>query len=238
MAEKKLLGGIELNRIYQRDCIEGMRMIPDKSVDLIVTDPPYLMNYRSNRRVANDKFKHIANDKDSNELIADYIAECYRVLKDDTAIYMFCSWHHIEFFKTEFEKHFKLKNLIVWNKNVHGTGDLKGSYGPKHELILFGHKGRSLLREKRLPDVIDCAKIPSLKLTHPTEKPTELLKIFIRNSSDKGDIVLDGFAGTGSTCVAAVETGRNFTAFEIETEYVTAANMRLDSLTIPKEDEE
>ncbi|PAD72429.1 DNA-methyltransferase [Paenibacillus campinasensis] len=236
MAEKKLLGGIELNRIYQRDCIEGMRMIPDKSIDLIVTDPPYLMNYRSNRRVANERFKHITNDRDSNGLIADYIAECYRVLKEDTAIYMFCSWHHIDFFKTEFEKYFKLKNLIVWNKNVHGTGDLKGSYGPKHELVLFGHKGRSLLREKRLPDVIDCAKIPSLKLTHPTEKPTELLKIFIRNSSDKGGIVLDGFAGTGSTCVAAVETGRNFAAFEIETEYVTAANMRLDSLAIPKED--
>jgi len=227
---KKLLGSIELNRIYQRDCIEGIRMIPDKSVDLVVTDPPYLMNYRSNRRVVADKFKHIANDVDSTELISQYIAECHRVLKDDTAMYMFCSWHHIDFFKAEFERYFKLKNIIIWNKNNHGSGDLKGSYAPKHEFILYGHKGRSLFREKRVPDVIDCAKIPSVRLTHPTEKPTELLSTFIRNSSDIGGIVLDGFAGTGSTCVAATESGRNFIAFELETEYVTAANIRLDAI--------
>lgn len=232
MSEKKLLGSLELNRIYQRDCVEGMRIIPDRSIDLIVTDPPYLINYRSNRRVVHEKFRHIANDDGSNDLISEFLTECYRVLKDDTAIYMFCSWHHIDFFKREFEKHFKLKNLIVWNKNVHGTGDLRGSYAPKHELILYGHKGRSLLREKRLPDVIDCAKVPSLQLTHPTEKPVPLLEIFIRNSSKVGDVVLDGFAGTGSTCVAAIKNRRNFIAFEIDREYVEIANKRLDSLEV------
>lgn len=229
---KRLLGSLELDRIYQRDCIDGMRMIPDGCVDLVVTDPPYLMNYRSNRRVATEKFRHIANDVNSTDLIAGFMDECLRVLKDDTAIYMFCSWHHIDFFKTEFEQRFKLKNLIVWNKNVHGTGDLKGSYGPKHELVLFGHKGRPLLRDKRLPDVLDCAKVPSAKLTHPTEKPTALLKTFIHNSSDFGGVVLDGFAGTGSTCVSAVESGRHFIAFETDREYVEIANKRLDSLEV------
>lgn len=226
---KELIGGLELNRIYQRDCIEGMRMIPNKSIDLIVTDPPYLMNYRSNRRVKNEKFNHIANDVNSHDLISDYLAECYRVLKDDTAIYVFCSWHHIDFFKVEFEKHFKLKNIIVWNKNNHGSGDLKGAYAPKHEFVLYGHKGRSLFREKRIPDVIDCAKISSLKLTHPTEKPTELLEIFIRNSSDEGAIVLDGFAGTGSLPISAVRNKRRFIAFEVERVYVEIANKRLDN---------
>jgi site-specific DNA-methyltransferase (adenine-specific) len=224
------LGSLELNRIYQRDCLEGMAMIPGGSVDLVVTDPPYLMNYRSNRRVKNDKFNHIANDVNSHDLISDYLAECYRVLKDDTAIYVFCSWHHIDFFKAEFEKHFKLKNIIVWNKNNHGSGDLKGAYAPKHEFILYGHKGRSLFREKRVPDVIDCAKIPSVKLTHPTEKPTELLEVFIRNNSDEGDVILDGFAGTGSLAVAASRNNRSFIAFELESEYVRTANQRLESL--------
>ncbi|RCX22935.1 site-specific DNA-methyltransferase (adenine-specific) [Fontibacillus phaseoli] len=220
---------IELNRIYNEDCIVGMRRIPDKSVDLIVTDPPYLMNYRSNRRTATEKFRHLENDVDAHGLIADYIAECYRILKDDTAIYMFCSWHHIDFFKIEFEKHFKLKNLIVWNKNVHGTGDLKGSYGPKHELILFGHKGRSLLREKRLPDVIDCAKVPAARLTHPTEKPVELLKTLVTNSSDPDAVVFDGFAGTGSLPQACLETGRNYMAFELDAEYAGIACRRLST---------
>jgi len=226
---KNLIGELELNRIYQRDCIEGMRMLPDKSVDLVVTDPPYLMNYRSNRRVKSEKFKHIANDVDSHGLISDYLDECYRVLKDDTAIYVFCSWHHVDFFKAEFEKRFKLKNIIVWNKNNHGSGDLKGAYAPKHEFVLYGHKGRSLFREKRIPDVIDCAKISSAKLTHPTEKPTELLDIFIRNSSDEGAVVLDGFAGTGSTALSCVRNNRSFIAFELEREYVETANIRLDN---------
>jgi site-specific DNA-methyltransferase (adenine-specific) len=227
---KKLLGSIELNRIYQRDCIEGLKMLPDECIDLVVTDPPYLMNYRSNRRVKNEKFKHIANDVNSNDLISEYLKECYRVLKNDTAIYVFCSWHQIDFFKQEFEKHFKLKNLIVWNKNNHGSGDLKGAYAPKHELVLYGHKGRSIFREKRIPDVIDCAKIPSLKLTHPTEKPIELLELFIRNSSDVNDVVLDGFAGAGSTALASVKNNRDFISFELESEYVQMANQRLESV--------
>jgi len=209
------------------DCVEGMKQIPNEYIDLIVTDPPYMTNYKSNRRVKNEKFDHIQNDKNSNELISEFLAEAHRVLKNNTAIYMFCSWHHIDFFKQEFEKYFTLKNLIVWNKNNHGSGDLKGAYAPKHELILYGHKGRSLLREKRIPDVIDCAKIPSLKLTHPTEKPIDLLDIFIRNSSDKGDIILDGFAGTGATCISATNNERKYIGFELDTNYYEIAQNRI-----------
>lgn len=229
---KELLGSLELNRIYQRDCIEGLKLIPDESIDLVITDPPYLMNYRSNRRTKLEKFDYIENDKDSHSLISDFIKECYRVLKNDTAIYMFCSWHHIDFFKQEFENHFKLKNIVVWNKNNHGSGDLKGAYAPKHEFVLYGHKGRSLFREKRIPDVIDCAKIASPKLTHPTEKPLELLDIFVRNSSDKGGIILDGFAGTGSTCISATRNGRKYIAFETVSEYVGIANKRLEKVDL------
>lgn len=225
---KELLGSLELNRIYQMDCLEGMKLIPDGTVDLVVTDPPYLMNYRSNRRVKQEKFDYIQNDKDSHGLIQSFLSECYRVMKNDTAIYMFCSWHHIDFFKQEFEKYFKLKNIIVWNKNNHGSGDLKGAYAPKHEFVLYGHKGRALFKEKRIPDVIDCAKIASPKLTHPTEKPQELLEIFIKNNSDEGNIVLDGFAGTGSTCIASLKNNRKFIAFETVREYVEIANQRLD----------
>ncbi|EPZ47765.1 hypothetical protein N007_05790 [Alicyclobacillus acidoterrestris ATCC 49025] len=221
---------MELNRIYQMDVLDGVKLVADNSVDLVVTDPPYLMNYRSNRRVVRNKFDYIHNDQSSYDLIATFIDECYRVMKDNTAIYMFCSWHHIDYFKQQFERKFKLKNLIVWNKNNHGSGDLKGAYAPKHELILFGHKGRSLLQHKRIPDVIDCDKIPSAKLTHPTEKPVELLTIFILNSSQPGDVVLDGFIGTGATAVACVNTGRNFIGFETEPQYIEIANKRLEGL--------
>lgn len=233
---KKLLGNIELNRIYQHDTIKAMKKIPDASIDLTVTDPPYLMNYRSNRRVKQEKFDYIQNDKNANEMISEYIEELYRIHKDNTAVYMFCSWHHVDFFKQEFEKYFQLKNIIVWNKNNHGSGDLKGSYAPKHEFILYGHKGRSLFRDKRIPDVIDCAKISSTKLQHPTEKPVSLIDIFIRNNSDVGDLVFDGFMGSGTTAVAAKKLNRDFLGFEIVPQYIEVSNIRLES-TYNEEDD-
>lgn len=214
--------------IYCSDCLKVLKEINDESIDLVLTDPPYLMNYKSNRRVKMKTFEKIKNDIDSYELISNYLEECFRIMKNNTSIYCFCSWHHIDFFKQEFEKYFKLKNIIVWNKNNHGTGDLKGSYAPKHEFILYGHKGRDLLREKRIPDVIDCSKIPSKKLTHPTEKPLELLEIFIRQSSDEGDTILDGFMGTGSTGIACMNTNRNFIGIELDENYFNLAKERLE----------
>lgn len=210
------------------DCLDGMKLIADKSIDLVVTDPPYLINYRSNRRVIKDKFKYILNDTNAEELIKSYIKECYRVLKDDTAMYMFCSWHHIELFKTEFEKYFKLKNIIIWNKNNHGSGDLKGAYTPKHEFILYGHKGRSLFREKRIADVIECPKLNSDKMLHPTEKPIQILETFIRNSSDKNNVVYDGFLGSGTTAIACINTNRNYIGFELDTGYFNLAVDRVE----------
>ena len=217
-------------KLYQGDCLEIMGGIKDKSVDLIVTDPPYLMNYQSNRRKKEDRFDKIKNDKGNYMLIQDYLEECQRIMKDNTAIYCFCSWHNIDFFKNEFEKYFKLKNILVWNKNNHGTGDLKGSYAPKHEFILFGHKGRTLLREKRIADVIDCPKISSNKLTHPTEKPQDLLEIFIKQSSDEGSIIFDGFMGTGSCGIAAKKLNRNFIGIELDEKYFNIAKNRLENI--------
>ena len=217
-------------KLYQGDCLEVMGGIKDKSVDLIVTDPPYLMDYQSNRRKKEDRFDKIKNDKRNYMLIQDYLEECHRIMKDNTAIYCFCSWHNIDFFKNEFEKHFKLKNILVWNKNNHGTGDLKGSYAPKHEFILFGHKGRTLLREKRIADVIDCPKISSNKLTHPTEKPQDLLEIFIKQSSDEGSIIFDGFMGTGSCGIVAKKLNRNFIGIELDENYFNIAKNRLENI--------
>ena len=151
-------------------------------------------------------------------------------MKDNTEIYCFCSWHNIDYFKRDFEKYFKLKNIIVWNKNNHGTGDLKGAYAPKHEFILFGHKGRTLLREKRIPDIIDCSKVLSKKLTHPTEKPQELLEIFIKQSSDEGSIIFDGFMGTGSCGIAAKKLNRKFVGIELDEKYFNIAKDRLENI--------
>lgn len=216
-------------KIYNGDCIEGIKRIESESIDLVVTDPPYLMNYQSNRRVKSKQFKKIINDKDGHGLLRTYFKECHRVMKKNTAIYCFCSWHNVDFFKQELEKYFKIKNLIVWSKNNHGAGDLRGSYAPRHELIIFAHKGRSLLRGKRISDVISFSKMPGTKLLHPTEKPVGLLEIFIKNSSDEGDVVLDGFSGSGSTAIAAAKNKRGFIGYELDKEYYNKAVKRLNS---------
>jgi len=214
-------------QLLQGDCLELMKDIPDKSIDMILCDPPYLMNYQSGRR--KDKFKKIDNDVDAYELIKETLKESYRVMKDNTSIYMFCSWHHVDFFKQAIEKEFKLKNIIVWNKNNHGAGDLKGSYAPKHEFILYAHKGRSVFNEKRIPDVIDCAKVSGNNMIHPTEKPIDLLELFIERNSKEKEVILDMFMGSGTTGVACKNLNREFIGMELDEGYFNIAKERIEN---------
>jgi site-specific DNA-methyltransferase (adenine-specific) len=146
-------------------------------------------------------------------------------LKDNTAIYCFCSWHNVDVFKKAFERHFKLKNILVWVKNNHGSGDLKASYAPKHELVLYGNKGRRIFCGKRMEDVIFANKTKNVN--HPTEKPVDLLEQFINNSTEKNEVVFDGFMGSGSTGVACVNTGRHFIGIELDPGYFEIAQKRI-----------
>ena len=150
------------------------------------------------------------------------------MLKDNTAVYCFCSWHNIDKFKVTFEKYFKLKNIIVWVKNNHGSGDLKAGYAPKHEFILYGNKGRRIFNCKRMEDVILANKTKNKY--HPTEKPVDLLEMFINNSSNQNDIIFDGFMGSGSTGVAALNLNRNFIGMELDENYFNIAKNRIESI--------
>lgn len=210
-------------RLMHGDCLERMKEIPDGSVDLVLTDPPYGMSFQSHRR--KDLYSKIDNDDDLDWL-GRFFDECNRVLKNDTAIYAFCSWHNVDVFKREFEKRFKLKNILVWVKNNHGSGDLKGSYAPRHEFILYGHKGRRILEEKRYDDVLFFDKTGNHH--HPTEKPVDLLELLVKNSSLEGEAVLDPFMGSGSTGVACVNTGRDFIGIELDDGYFEIARKRIE----------
>ena len=204
------------------DCLELMKDIPDGSVDLVLTDPPYGMAFKSNYR--KEKYNEIQNDK-SLEWLERYISECYRVLKNNSAIYCFCSWHNVDVFKQAIEKKFKVKNILIWEKNNTSMGDLKGSYAPKYEMIIFAHKGRKLLNGFRYADIIKANRTGN-KL-HPTEKPVDLLELFIKNSSDENAVVFDGFMGSGSCGVACVNTNRNFIGIELDENYFKIAKERI-----------
>ena len=96
--------------LWHGDCFELMMNIPDGYVDLVLTDPPYGMSFKSHYR--KEKYNGIRNDK-SLEWLEKYVAECFRILKDNTAAYFFCSWHNIDVFKQSIEKKFKIKNILI-----------------------------------------------------------------------------------------------------------------------------
>lgn len=208
--------------LLQGDCLELMKGIPDESVDLILTDPPYGINFISNHR--KEKYDAIKNDECLNWLDA-FVDSIYKILKENTAVYCFCSWHNVDVFKRAFEKKFKLKNIIVWEKNNTSMGDLKGSYAPKYELVIFAHKGRRLLNGFRYADVIKATRTGNKY--HPTEKPVDLLKLFVSESSNTGDVVFDPFMGSGSTGVACINTGRKFIGMELDKQYFDIAVNRI-----------
>ena len=163
-------------QLYNGDCLELMKNIPDGSVDLVLTDPPYGMDFQSHFR--KEMYSKIGNDK-VLDWLESYVNECFRILKDDTAVYFFCSWHNVDVFKQAIEKKFKVKNILIWEKNNTSMGDLKGSYAPKYEMVIFAHKGRKLLNGFRYADVIKANRTGNK--VHPTEKPVDLLELFIKN---------------------------------------------------------
>ena len=212
----------ENTMLGQGDCLELMKTIPDGSVDMVLTDPPYGMSFVSGfRKVA---FNAIANDS-SLEWIDDLASELHRITKDDTAHYVFCSYHHIDKFKQAFERHFKIKNILTWVKNNTSMGDLKGDFAPKTEFILFMQKGRCLIRGKRDCNVLQYARTGNE--LHPTQKPVDMLEFLISKFSDESMVICDPFMGSGSTAVAAKNTNRKYIGIELNQNYFEIAKKRI-----------
>ena len=208
------------------DCFELNTGIPDESIDLIVTDPPYGMSFVSNIRKV--KYRPIENDNNLDWL-PDWMESQYRILKDNSHAYVFCSWHHVDVFKQQCAKSgFRLKNILIWHKNNAGQGDLLGDYAPQYEFILFLTKGRRELNGKRVSNIIKCAKTGNEH--HPTEKPVNLMQFLIEKSSNRGDLVLDNFFGSGATAIACHNTGRRFLGHEIDKERFDSAQKRVNML--------
>lgn len=220
-------GSAFINQVNCIDWQSGIKQVFDNSIDLVVTDPPYGISYRSNR----PKKKHKCMQNDSDLVwLGDLCKELKRVCKTEAHLYVFCSWHNIDVFKQTLAAFFNVKNILVWEKNNHGSGDLLGDYAPKYEMIIFCSNGSKKLNGGRSSNVIKCSKMPTDN--HPTEKPTTLLRHLIEKSSNKGDLVLDAFAGSFSTARACKEIGRDFICFEIEPEYCRTAKNLLNGVSV------
>ena len=219
----------EMGMLFHGDCMSLLKEINDNCIDLVVTDPPYLCDY--SRHDSKSRFsKKIANDENNsaNEgMIERYLQECFRIMKDNTAIYCFCNYKKIDFFKQQIEKAgFNLKNIIIWDKQRNGMGDLSTTFGYSYEFIIFASKGQPKIRGKRISDVWQFKRVNPKEQTQQNQKPIGLLKQAIEKSSDEGAIVFDGFMVSGSTGVARKELNRRFIGCELDDKYFEVAKSR------------
>ena len=206
---------IEPNNIYCGDCLELMKQMPDNSVDLVISDPQYGMNYISNRYKAGNPFGGITGDDDKYP--AEMIPEFKRVARK--AVFSFCRWDNLQ----EVDKP---KSFIVWAKNNWTAGDLEHEYGRMWEGILFYPQENHSFK-RRLPDVINFDRVPPTQLLHPTQKPVDLISRIIINNSDESDTICDPYCGSGTTAIAAIRTNRRYIGIDIEQKYVDIANKRI-----------
>lgn len=221
--------------LLNKDCIEKMEKFIKKEItfDLIITDPPYGINYKTNRRKNknHDFCSTIENDEDT-EISKKALPLLYKLLKDGGAMYLFTQDSVLaETLNIVEESGFKLKNILVWDKGSWSAGDLKGSYSKKTEFIIYAVKGRHILNPigdtKRHHNILKFNRVVGKNQVHQNQKPVDLLEFLIKKSSDEGDWVFDPFMGSGSTGVAATNIDRNFYGIELDKKYFDIAKDRI-----------
>jgi site-specific DNA-methyltransferase (adenine-specific) len=206
---------IKPNNIYRGDCVDLMKMMDDKSVNLIVTDPPYFLPAQH----YNTRKKFMRNFGDLGVLEHFYksmIVEYVRILNNDGSLYLFCDGQSYPLFYYHLYPYVKNLRPIIWDKLVSYNG-----YGwrHQHELIIWAE----MQEAKQIPtgdgDIIKCRAVKVDERQHPAQKPIDLLKQLIEKSSNEGDLILDTFGGAGTTALACKELNRDYIIFENEPMY-------------------
>jgi site-specific DNA-methyltransferase (adenine-specific) len=226
---------MRLNYIDNIDCLEGLRDVPDNSVDAIITDPPYFLSMGHGGSTTNMKKSNaLTSNRTFNDLAIctpfykRLFEEYARVLKEDGSFYFFTDWKAYAYYFPLLNAALPVRNMIVWDKKS-GPGSF---YSFSHELIVFGtYKGKTKggvgSNIWRLTAFSSGAKKTDGEKVHPTQKPVEVIQKMIEDSTEPGAVVLDTFMGSGTTAVACLRTGRNFIGFELDEKYYEIAQSRI-----------
>ena len=250
---------MEFNTIYNKDCIEGMKELPDNSIDLIFADPPYNLQlrnvlYRPNQSLVeavNDSWDKFSSFEEYDKFSKEWLTECRRILKPTGSIWVIGSYHNIfRVGKIMQDLGFWILNDIIWIK-TNPMPNFKGTrFNNAHETLIWAAKSKDskptfhykamktfnddkqLRSDWHIPICIgkERLKINGKKL-HSTQKPEALLYRIIISTSNVGDIILDPFMGTGTTAVVAKKLNRRYIGFETNELYVKAAEERLSKIT-------
>ena len=218
-------------KLVENDAVEWLKTLDDESVDLLVTDTPYesLEKHRSKGTTTRLKMSKGSSNQwfkiFPNERFPELFSEIYRVMKKNTHFYLFCDQETMFVAKPLGEQAgFKFWKPIVWDKEKIGMGY---HYRARYEFILFFEKGKKKLNNLGIPDVLSS---PRIRGGYPTEKPVDISKILIEQSTVEGEVVIDPFFGSASVGEAALSSGRNFRGCDIFEDAVTDGNERLSKL--------
>lgn len=229
--EKMKARKLVVDNIKLGSCLGFAKDVPQQGIKLMLTDPPYGMGFQSNRRTASEKLDKIENDDnilDAIRLFSDMLHAYKPAMCADSTALVFCTWkYENEFRKALIDAGYTIKGSLVWVKRNHGTGDLKGTFAPKHERIIHAVLGSPTLNQ-RYPDVIEGGVFLDTNIEHPTPKPIDLLKKLIEATTLVNDFVFDPFLGIGSTMAAALEMDRKVFACELQSEYYYEAISQAD----------
>ncbi|MDB4884558.1 MAG: site-specific DNA-methyltransferase [Gemmatimonadetes bacterium] len=222
------------------DCIDVLHTLDSCSVDAVVTDPPYCSGgfSESARRMAKGQGLRSETIRDQGWFTSDNMGtagmvwmmravalEAYRVLRDGSSLVLFTDWRQVANLGPVVESSgFRWTNMVVWDK---GSAGLGSGFRAQHELALHFTKGSAAYHDRSTGNVIRCSRQSHTSREHQTQTPIDLMARLIRVVCPVGGVVLDPFAGSGSTGVAALLEGRGFLGIEREAAYVEIARRRL-----------
>lgn len=197
-------------------------LMENRLAGLVFTDPPYGVNFQSNM---SKRFDVLAND----DKILDVAPVIWQFMQENTAAFIWTSHHVYPEWRVQFSEFYK--QTIIWHKGGGGMGDLTGQYALDYEIALFCTKGSPKFRGQRGMAVWQVGKDAASSYVHPTQKPTALAERAIADFSDKGNLVLDLFGGSGSTLIACEKAGRQARLMELDPKYCDVIVKRWQDFT-------
>lgn len=222
------MGSTPTYSLTASDAVDWLASLPEASVDLLITDPPYESLEKHRAIGTTTRLKHSkasSNDWFSifpNSRFPELFLQFYRVLKKNAHLYLFCDAETMFVAKPAGEQvGFRFWKPLIWDKKKIGMGY---HYRARYELILFFEKGKRKLNDLGIPDIIEADRVRN---GYPAEKPVEVSEVLVSQSSEPGQVVCDPFMGSGSAGVAAIRQGRHFWGCDVCDEAIRTAEPRL-----------
>lgn len=233
---------MQLDKIHHQSCLDGLKQLPDASVDLLFTDPPYYQ-YRAQNVQGLKNHKDVITEFDFDgfsseeaylQFLEDVLTECYRVCKPGAAGYVWCGDDFVSYLNRKVEKvGFQFRKVIHWHKtNPFPAIYTRKMYANSMEMLIHFSKGTpKTWNHKPVNQMHNFIETPICmgkeRTKHKTQKPLKVCIPFIEISTNPGEIVLDPFMGSGSTAVAARMLHRHFIGYELNKEFCEIAEERI-----------